>query len=80
MSKDFRAQPLTKWQLLLIDLKKLGWTQKLVAKQCDVTQAAINQLNIGRSREPRHSLGERLLSLQGIDASEYADIEEYEEA
>ena len=80
MRNDFEKKPPTKWQLLLVDLKKLGWTQKLVAKQCNVTQAAINQLNIGKSREPRHSLGEKLLGLQGIDASEYIDTKEYEEA
>lgn len=62
------AQP-TEWQTLLKGLKKQGWSQARIAEHCKVTQAAINQLNIGKSREPRHSLGENLIKLAALQSS-----------
>lgn len=62
------AQP-TEWQILLKGLKKQGWSQARIAEHCKVTQAAINQLNIGKSREPRHSLGENLIKLATLQSS-----------
>ena len=53
----------------LKDLKKQGWSQERIANHCKVTQAAINQLNIGKSREPRHSLGENLIKLATLQSS-----------
>lgn len=64
--------PLTKWQTLLIGLKRKGWTQASIATHCKVTQAAINQLNIGKSKEPRHSLGENLIALAQIEPKKLA--------
>lgn len=64
-----KEAPKTKWQLLLKDLKKQGWSQERIANHCKVTQAAINQLNIGKSREPRHSLGENLIELSTLQSS-----------
>lgn len=64
--------PLTKWQKLLIGLKKQGWSQARIAEHCNVTQAAINQLNIGKSKEPRHSLGENLIALAQKNANQLA--------
>ena len=60
---DKAAQPITKWQVLLGILKVQGWTQTDIGLVCGVSQAAINQINIGNTKEPRHELGENLLSL-----------------
>ena len=60
---DKTVRPITKWQVLLGILKVKGWTQTDIGRVCGVSQAAINQINIGNTKEPRHELGENLLSL-----------------
>lgn len=53
----------TKWQILLKTLKRHGWTQTNIGLECGVTQAAINQIKLGNTKEPKHELGENLLAL-----------------
>ncbi|WP_352309051.1 hypothetical protein [Psychrobacter sp. W2-37-MNA-CIBAN-0211] len=55
--------PITKWQLLLKSLKRLGWTQTGIGLKCGVSQATISEIRLGNTREPKHELGERLLEL-----------------
>ena len=55
--------PATKWQAILEKLKEKGWSQTAIAEHCNVSQTAINLINIGATRDPRHSLGENLIKL-----------------
>lgn len=53
----------TRWQEIIADLKKAGWTQTAIGKECGVSQAAINQIKLGSTKEPSHSIGEKLIEL-----------------
>lgn len=53
----------TKWQEIIAELKKAGWTQSAIGKECGVSQAAINQIKLGLTKEPSHSIGEKLIEL-----------------
>lgn len=53
----------TKWQEIIAELKKAGWTQTAIGKECGVSQAAINQIKLGLTKEPSHSIGEKLIEL-----------------
>lgn len=55
--------PTTKWQGILERLKNKGWSQAAIAEHCKVSQNAINLINTGATRDPRHSLGENLIKL-----------------
>lgn len=54
----------TNWKAVIGDLKSHGLTQAQIAEAVGVTQSAINLLNIGSTKEPRHSVGVRLLELR----------------
>lgn len=47
----------------MADLKAAGLSQSQVAEACGCGQATLSELAGGRISEPRHALGERLLSL-----------------
>lgn len=53
----------TKWQEIIAELKKAGWTQTAIGNECGVSQAAINQIKLGLTKEPSHSIGEKLIEL-----------------
>jgi|GEM_PF-2927942 len=60
----------TKWQEIIAELKKAGWTQTAIAKECGVSQAAINQIKLGSTKEPSHSVGEKLIELATVVTEE----------
>jgi transcriptional regulator with XRE-family HTH domain len=51
------------WTSLIAELTQLGYTQPEIAKQCGCGQATISDLASGKTKEPRHSLGEDLRRL-----------------
>lgn len=53
----------TKWQKIIAELKKAGWTQTAIGSECGVSQSAINQIKLGLTKEPAHSIGEKLIEL-----------------
>lgn len=53
----------TKWQEIIAELKKAGWTQTAIGNECNVSQSAINQLKLGQTKEPTHSVGEKMIEL-----------------
>ena len=60
----------TKWQEIIAELKKAGWTQTAIGKECGVSQAAINQIKLGLTKEPSHSIGEKLIELLNTTTEE----------
>ena len=54
------------WRKLIDDLVKSGLTQSQIGEKCGVTQAAIQLIKSGKTNEPKHSLGERLLALHVV--------------
>lgn len=57
------GRPRSKWSALIGELMAAGLSQATIALRCDCKQTTISALYNGRSSEPLHSLGERLLSL-----------------
>lgn len=55
--------PSIDWPQVIESLKSSGMTQAEIAQHCNVSQAAIQQLNAGKTKEPKHSIGERLIYL-----------------
>lgn len=53
----------TKWQEIMAELKKAGWTQTAIGAECGVSQSAINQIKLGLTKEPSHSVGEKIIEL-----------------
>jgi len=51
------------WQQIVKDLVKSGMTQAQIGEACGVTQAAVNLVNIGVTKDPKYSFGEKLLVL-----------------
>lgn len=51
-----------------------GLTQMSLAKLAGCSQACIGDLMHGRTREPRFSLGQRLLELANSDAADLAGV------
>ena len=51
------------WKIIIQELQELGLTQQQIADACGTGQSHISCLARGARTEPRHSLGERLLSL-----------------
>lgn len=60
----------TKWQEIIAQLKDAGWTQTAIGKECGVSQAAINQIKLGLTKEPGHSVGEKLIELLNASTEE----------
>ena len=63
MSEKEETTMQTKWQEIIAELKKAGWTQTAIGKECNVSQSAINQLKLGQTKEPAHSVGEKMIEL-----------------
>ena len=54
------------WKLIVRQAQaKTGFTQQVLAKQLGCSQASISGLERGRTREPRYSIGQKLLVLAG---------------
>ena len=51
------------WKKMLADLRDRGWTQKLLAEHCKVSQSSISAIATGVTKDPAHSLGTKLLVL-----------------
>lgn len=56
------------WQQVINNLRESGMAQAEIAEQCKVSQAAIQQLNSGKTKEPKFSIGEKLIYLLGSKA------------
>ena len=52
------------WKQIITDISACGLTQMQIAEACGCTQGTIGDLVAGRSREPRHSLGQALRLLR----------------
>ena len=48
------------WTEMLADLRDRGWTQKLLAEHCKVSQSSISAIATGTTKDPAHSLGTKL--------------------
>lgn len=68
----------TQWQKILKSLKDKGWTQTDIAYECNISQSAVQQINSGIIKEPRYSVGKRLIELNKIKGSkkEFAECEQ----
>jgi transcriptional regulator with XRE-family HTH domain len=60
------------WTSLIAELGRLGYTQPKIAEECQCGQATISDLANGKSKEPRHALGEELKALLERAKSEKA--------
>lgn len=56
----------TQWQEILKSLKSHGWTQAEIARECNISQPAVQQINSGSTKEPRYSVGKRLIELHKL--------------
>lgn len=55
---------MTDWPAIIAEIRKRGRMRLLdIAAECECSEATISDLVTGRSREPRHALGERLRAL-----------------
>lgn len=55
--------PETRWTKVIADLRKAGWTQADLARECQCGATTISRLALGQQAEPMHSMGETLLRL-----------------
>jgi transcriptional regulator with XRE-family HTH domain len=51
------------WQKLIAELQDHGYTQPQIAAACGCGQSTVSELSLGKTKEPRHSLGEALRAL-----------------
>jgi hypothetical protein len=51
------------WQQMIADIRVRGYSQVSIAAACECTQGTISELARVPGREPRYSLGSRLLAL-----------------
>lgn len=65
----------TQWQKILKSLKDKGWTQTDIANECNISQSAVQQINSGIIKEPRYSVGKRLIELQKLKGNKEELIE-----
>jgi transcriptional regulator with XRE-family HTH domain len=61
------------WQSLLTDLRKRGWTQQQIAERVGASQAAISDLNSGKTTNPAYALGRALELLRESGAAPEQD-------
>jgi len=52
------------WQKLIADLQQRGFSQAQIAVLCGCGQTTVSDLCKGKTDEPRHKLGQQLISLQ----------------
>lgn len=52
------------WKTVLSELRAHGYTLKTIAEFCDCAPTAIGDLATGRTAEPVHSTGSRILELR----------------
>ena len=59
-----------RWSHVITQIQQRhGLTQPQIAERVGCSQAAISHLHIGRTPEPRYSVGQRLLELANSDAA-----------
>lgn len=68
----------TKWQKIIAELKEKGWKQTEIGDACRISQSAITQLNSGSTKEPRHSIGEKIIALLDADKEQVMKDLEHE--
>ena len=52
------------WKQLLGDLRDRGWTQQQIAERVGASQAAISDLNSGKTTNPNYAVGRALDELR----------------
>jgi hypothetical protein len=55
---------MTRWQKLFKELDKAGVGGSEVARRLELPQTSMSDLATGRTKEPKHSVGEALLKLR----------------
>jgi transcriptional regulator with XRE-family HTH domain len=61
------------WTKIIAEIQKHGYSQPQIAAICGCAQATVSDLASGMTKDPRHSLGQRLQELLNtcrIDAGE----------
>ena len=54
---------MTDWNRIIVEIRKAGMTDSEIAEAVGVCRHTIWGLCNGRTREPKHALGERLLDM-----------------
>lgn len=53
------------WKIIIAEIQEYGHlTQPQIAARSGCSQATVSDLSIGKTKQPRHSLGEELLALR----------------
>lgn len=60
------------WKNAIAELQGFGLTQPQIAEVCGCQQTTISALATGKTKDPRHSLGERLRALLAAKQREAA--------
>lgn len=55
------------WKQLLGDLRNRGWTQQQIAERVGASQAAISDLNSGKTTNPNYAIGRALEELRSSE-------------
>lgn len=61
------------WMQIISELKGAGFSQSRIAEKCGCGQATISELAIGRTKDPQHSLGQKLLDLHASSMEVWQD-------
>lgn len=61
------------WTQIISELKGAGFSQARIAEKCGCGQATISELAIGRTKDPQHSLGQKLLALHASSMAVWRD-------
>ena len=59
---------MTNWNHLISDLENAGFTQSQIGASVNASQAHISDLKNGRTPEPKHLLGEKLIKFHSLQA------------
>lgn len=54
------------WKSKIAEIKATGWNEVRIAGFCGCTQSTINSIATGNTKDPRHSLGDKLLNLHRL--------------
>jgi transcriptional regulator with XRE-family HTH domain len=61
------------WTQIISELKGAGFSQARIAEKCGCGQATISELAMGRTKDPQHSLGQKLLDLHASSMEVWQD-------
>lgn len=51
------------WKQIISDMRENGLTQAQIAERAKVAQSFVSELSTGAAKDPRFSIGQRLISL-----------------